>query len=69
MENIKKLNARTEKWREMISNGVHSDQALLKKRVRKGVPPPLRMIVWPELINLADFQKKAKYRYLQLLKQ
>jgi len=69
MENIKKLNARTEKWREMISKGIHSDQSLLKKRVRKGVPPCLRMIVWPELIQLSDFQKKAKYHYTQLLKQ
>lgn len=69
MESLKKLNARTEKWREMIANGIHSDPALLKKRVRKGVPPPLRMIIWPELIKLADLKKKAKYQYHQLLKQ
>lgn len=68
MEDQKKFNARTEKWREMLIKGLKSDPSLLKKRVRKGVPPPLRMLVWPILADLATHQNKAKYKYQELLK-
>ena len=54
---IKVLNVRTEKWREMIKKNLFTDRALVIKRVRKGIPPGMRQMVWPRLINLDAFKK------------
>ena len=46
------MNARVMKWREMLANGLDSDQELLIRRTRKGIPPSIRIKVWPELVNI-----------------
>lgn len=47
MSATKKINARVEKWRTMLSVGLFKDPELLKSRVRKGIPQTIRMIAWP----------------------
>jgi hypothetical protein len=69
MDGLKKLNERTEKWREMLAGDLHKDPKLLKKRIRKGVPPCLRMIAWPRIIDLETFKKKCRYTYSELMKK
>ena len=43
----KKANARTEKWRLMMSEGIKNDPILLKSRIRKGIPGGIRAFAWP----------------------
>jgi hypothetical protein len=45
--NIKKNNARIEKWRVMIGEGVFRNADLLKSRIRKGIPAAMRQLAWP----------------------
>lgn len=49
---VKQYNARIEKWREMIKGWDKIDQEAVKKRVRKGVPEGMRILVWPMLANV-----------------
>jgi hypothetical protein len=65
---MKQLNARIEKWREMLKGDIYEDQAILKRRVRKGVPCCIRSLVWPRLINLEKYKAKQKVSYRQLLR-
>jgi hypothetical protein len=50
--NYVQINARTEKWRELINNPRGSNLQLIKNRVRKGIPSGIRIKVWPLLINI-----------------
>lgn len=59
--NSKRINARIEKWRVMIKEGVHRDKELLQSRIRKGIPPAIRALAWPELVGLAAFQQARKH--------
>jgi hypothetical protein len=63
MINQKKANARVEKWRAMLSEGLHKDEALLKSRVRKGIPSSMRMIAWCALVKLDQFKEKNKEKW------
>lgn len=65
----KTLNVRIEKWREMIKNGLFSDKSLLTKRVHKGIPSGMRMVIWPRLLNLEMFRKESDESYDDLIKQ
>lgn len=56
----KKINARIEKWRSMIGEGIFSDPLLLRSRIRKGIPPAVRAIAWPEIIKLGAFIQQHK---------
>ena len=51
-EQLKKLNARTEKWRSMLATGLQKDPILLKSRTWKGIPPAIRILAWPRLVKL-----------------
>jgi hypothetical protein len=51
----KKNNARIAKWRLMISEGIRKDPVQLRSRVRKGIPPAIRAIAWPQIIQLEKF--------------
>lgn len=64
----KKINARIEKWRIMINEGINNDPLLLKSRIRKGIPPAVRAIAWPEIIKLGAFIQlhKNEYTYAKL---
>jgi hypothetical protein len=46
-EHEKLINARLMKWREMLKKGLYSDKELLVKRTHKGIPPSIRIVVWP----------------------
>ena len=50
--NHKRINARIEKWRTMIKEGLHKDEELLKSRIRKGIPQAIRALAWPEIVSL-----------------
>lgn len=67
--NAKKVNARIEKWREMMKTGIKNDPKLLNSRIRKGIPQAIRAIAWPEIIGLKQFikQKENKYTYAKLI--
>ncbi|CAD8093548.1 unnamed protein product [Paramecium sonneborni] len=52
----KTLNARVEKWRQMINEFDKQNSQLIKQRTRKGIPDGLRILAWPLLANI----KKAK---------
>ena len=43
----KKNNARMEKWRQMLADGLWKDRQLLAARIRKGIPPAIRALAWP----------------------
>jgi hypothetical protein len=53
----------------MITEGVFSDPLLLKSRIRKGIPPAMRAIAWPEIIKLGVFmqQHRNDYTYAKLV--
>ena len=65
----KTLNVRTEKWREMIKMNMFKDRALVSKRVRKGIPPGMRQVVWPRLLDIDSFRTQSKESYEQLIRQ
>ena len=69
MSNFKRINARIEKWRAMIKEGVHRDPELLKSRIRKGIPQAIRALAWPEIAKLKEFESKRSslYTYEQLI--
>lgn len=71
MSNAKKTNARIEKWRAMLAEGLHKDKSLLHSRTRKGVPTSLRNIVWVKLPPLEKHieQRKIDIDYEKLVKQ
>jgi hypothetical protein len=46
------------KWREMLKKGLHSDKELLVKRTHKGIPPSIRIVVWPEILKIKTFVQK-----------
>lgn len=71
MSNAKKTNARIEKWRAMLAEGLHKDKTLLYSRTRKGVPTSLRNIVWVKLVPLEKHieQRKVDIDYEKLVKQ
>lgn len=54
----------------MIEKGIYKDKQLLKARIRKGIPMGIRMLAWPQIVNLRNFidQKSKKYTYQQLVK-
>ena len=43
----KKTNARTEKWRLMMNEGLKNDPILLKTLIRKVIPGGIRAFAWP----------------------
>jgi hypothetical protein len=51
----KRINARIEKWRLMIKEGLHKDKELLASRIRKGIPQAIRALAWPEIVGLRAF--------------
>ena len=61
--NHKRINARIEKWRTMIKEGVHKDEELLKSRIRKGVPQAIRALAWPEIVDMRAFLKSHEGNY------
>lgn len=59
-QQLKTLNVRTEKWREMLKENPFKDPALVRKRVRKGIPPMMRQKAWPRLVDLKKFSTESK---------
>ena len=59
----KKNNARIEKWRSMIKEGLFADPLLLRSRIRKGVPSAMRHTAWSEIIRLDSFKQLHKNDY------
>lgn len=53
----------------MLASDLYKDPKLLKKRIRKGIPPNLRKVAWPQIIDLESFKRKSKYTYKELLKK
>ena len=66
-KNSKKVNARTMKWVEMLKNGLYADRELLVKRTRKGVPKPMRIQVWPALIDMKKLVDNRMMTYSTVL--
>jgi TBC1 domain family member 10 len=69
IEHIRLENIRTQKWLEMLKDWdrlIISQPDLIKKRLRKGVPSALRVIVWPKLCG---GNKKVSGLFASLLKQ
>ena len=65
---IRLENSRLQKWRSMLDKGLeHTSEALLKKRVRKGIPMPLRATVWSHLLgaNALMAMRPSLYEELQ----
>ncbi|CAD8100981.1 unnamed protein product [Paramecium sonneborni] len=77
-KDIKTLNARVEKWRQMINGFEKQNRQLIKERTRKGIPDGLRVLAWPLLadikkakenasinqrINYSDFLTKNEYKF------
>ncbi len=55
------------KWMKMLGdwdNVVRHKTALLKKRIRKGIPPSLRGVMWPYLAGVNERKKRAEKLYL-----
>lgn len=54
----------------MIDKGIYKDKQLLKARIRKGIPMAIRMLAWPQIVNLKNFieSKSKKYTYDKLTK-
>jgi TBC1 domain family member 10 len=63
----KRTNARVMKWREMLEKGVHSDQELLIRRTRKGIPQCIRIKVWPEIAKVERMVSKNPLTYSKIL--
>lgn len=59
----KKNNARIAKWRIMLTEGLAQDPALLKSRIRKGIPAAIRAIAWPQIIGLERFVEEHREEY------
>jgi hypothetical protein len=59
----KRLNARIEKWRAMMKEGLQKDPELLQSRIRKGIPQAIRALAWPEIVSLENFKKERRGRY------
>jgi hypothetical protein len=55
------------KWREMIRNGLHTDQQLLIRRTRKGIPPSIRIKVWPEIVRISKLVNRSPLTYSKVL--
>jgi len=36
----------------MLDKGIHSDEELLIRRTRKGIPQCIRIKVWPEIVKV-----------------
>jgi hypothetical protein len=67
IEHIRLENERTTKWLDMLKEWDHiliAQPDLMKKRLRKGVPSALRVIVWPKLCG---GDKKVAGLYATLL--
>ncbi len=67
-EDILTVNARTEKWRQMINNfEEYRTKKLrkLKKRTRKGIPDSVRSYVWQLFGEIEHFKVKDLYEKLQ----
>lgn len=39
----------------MIDKGILKDKQLLKARIRKGIPMAIRILAWPQIVNLKNF--------------
>lgn len=58
---LKKVNARVEKWRKMlpqIDQLIDSKNEKLKLRIRKGIPDGIRLKIWPHLGQTDQLKKK-----------
>ncbi|EAS03440.1 rab-GTPase-TBC domain protein (macronuclear) [Tetrahymena thermophila SB210] len=70
---LKKVNARVEKWRKMLPNIeqlIQSKNEKLKTRIRKGIPDGIRLKVWPHLGQIEALKKKyINQGYNYLIKQ
>jgi hypothetical protein len=60
----KKNNARMEKWRQMLADGLWKDRQLLAARIRKGIPPAIRALAWPQIVGLDSFRQGLQGKYL-----
>ena len=70
-KDLKRMNARTEKWRQMLSKFAefqHSEK--LKERVRKGIPNGMRCKAWPMLAEIQRLQSEnPELDYEELIKR
>lgn len=58
---LKKINARVEKWRKMLPNIetlLKAKDKKLKERIRKGIPNGIRLKVWPHLSKIHELKLK-----------
>lgn len=55
------------KWREMLDKGIHSDEELLIRRTRKGIPQCIRIKVWPEIVKVQRIVQKNPLTYSKIL--
>ncbi|CAD8186866.1 unnamed protein product [Paramecium pentaurelia] len=55
----KTLNARVEKWRQMINEFDKQNAQLIKERTRKGIPDGLRILAWPLLADIKKAKEKS----------
>ena len=63
-QELKKVNARVEKWRKMLPNITHlisSQNKKLKERIRKGIPDGIRVKVWPYLAQIEALKKRFSF--------
>jgi hypothetical protein len=51
----------------MIQKGVYSDLSLLIKRTRKGIPPCIRIKVWPEIVKVSQIVQSNPMTYSKVL--
>ena len=66
-ENLLKINARIEKWNEMLDNFKEFKNKKFKKlktRTRKGIPDNLRGYAWQKISGMDEFYKKNLYQKL-----
>ncbi|EGR30341.1 plant adhesion molecule 1, putative [Ichthyophthirius multifiliis] len=69
---LKKINARVEKWRKMLPNLTHLikiQDKKLKERIRKGIPDGIRLKVWPVLAQIDQTKEAYSTKQFQQLIQ
>lgn len=54
---------REHKWIVMTKDWHNVKPAILKRRIRKGIPSSMRRVVWPLIMNLEEAQKEYPHRY------
>lgn len=67
---LKRNNARIEKWRKMMPNLqklMANKDSMLKRRLRKGIPDGIRVKVWPILAECEKFKHKDPTNFKELV--